>query len=53
MTGEVKRYPGESAVAFANRRLKAQGRTDIEWIQTRDNRLVLRHTEQRQGALDV
>ena len=32
MTEETKRLPGESLVSLYNRRLKARGRHDIEWI---------------------
>lgn len=47
------RFPNESAVAFANRRLKAQGRTDVEWRQKPDGGMFLTHVEVKQGALDV
>ena len=53
MSTEPFRYPGESLVAFSNRKLRAKGRDDIEWIQTSDGRMVLRDVERKQGDLDV
>ena len=47
------RFPNESAVAFANRRLKAQGRTDVEWRQKSGGGMYLTHVEMKQGALNV
>ena len=47
------RFPNEGAVAFANRRLKARGRTDVEWRQRKDGGMYLTDVEVKQGALDV
>ena len=53
MSEAITRYPNESAVAFANRRLRAQGRADVEWIQTRDGRMILQHAVHKQASFDV
>lgn len=48
----ITRYPGESALDFANRRLKAKGRTDIRWFLV-GGHMVLRDVVDKQGKLDV
>lgn len=48
----LSRYPGESAVDFANRRLRAKGRTNIRWFLV-NGHMVLRDVVDKQGKLDV
>lgn len=50
--GKITRYPGETAVDFANRRLKARGRTNIRWILV-NGHMVLRDVVDKQGKLNV
>lgn len=49
---KITRYPGESAVDFANRRLKAQGKTHIKWFLV-NGHMVLRDVVDKQGRLNV
>ena len=52
MSQPITRYPGESAVDHANRRLKAQGKTNMRWFMV-NGHMVLRDVVDKQGKLDV
>jgi hypothetical protein len=51
-TAPLTRYPGESALDFANRRLKAQGKTHLRWIMRGSHMVLVDHVD-KQGKLDV
>ena len=52
MNQPITRYPGESAVDFANRRLKAKGTTHMRWYLV-NGHMVLRDVVDKQGKLNV
>ena len=52
MSEPISRYPGESALDHANRRLKVQGRTNIRWFMV-NGQMVLRDVVDGQGKLNV
>ncbi|MXP24827.1 hypothetical protein GRI39_02040 [Altererythrobacter indicus] len=49
---DITRFPGESLVQFANRRLSTQGRTDIQWRARPDGSIYLVNVENTQSKLD-
>lgn len=46
------RRPGESLVAYYNRKLAMRGRHDIEWVQTADGAMRLREKTTSQSKLE-